>query len=131
MSENRQAYKEGLVARDRHEHLLPYPTNTTQAIYWLRGLNGMQYKNQKEGELQHQVDLLKVKLERAKDKSVTTYDTFLNARMDSLTRELSVMTLERDRYRDASIDLQRVIDRLALQISREKKNQKRAGRRTA
>ena len=131
MSENRLAYKEGLAARDRHEYLLPYHPATAMAYYWIRGINGMQYKNQREGELQHEVDMLKLKLDRIKSKSAMPADEFMKARLDSVNNELSEMKMERDHYRDVSIDLQKVVDKLSLQISREKKSQKRAGRRTA
>tara|TARA_R110000822_G_C15338773_1_gene495913 strand:- start:29134 stop:29529 length:396 start_codon:yes stop_codon:yes gene_type:complete len=131
MSDNRRAYKEGVEARTSGHLAIPYPLVSSEIFFWIRGLNGMQYKNQKEGELQHEVDMLKIKVERTKAKNAMPADEFMKARLDSVNNELSAMTLERDHYRDVAADLQKVIDRLSLQISREKKNQKRAGRRTA
>lgn len=125
MTTNRQAYDEGLVARDRHEHILPYPSMTTMAMFWLRGLNGMQYKNQKEGELEHKVLMLQKKLDRVVAKNAMPADEFMKARLDAITNELTAMTLEYEHYMNKSVELQKTIDKLALKMSREKKQLRR------
>jgi len=120
-NETKAAFQSGVEDRIAGSSINPYSPSATESYYWVKGYLGMQYKNQAESELRRQLTEVHGKLDRIKAKNAMPADEFNTARMNKAINELAASRLETENAQAENERLKKTIDKLALQISREKK----------
>lgn len=125
MQEHNEAYKAGIKDRAVGVTVIPYRLSDPLAMQWLKGFTGMQFKNQRESELKHELDTVKMKLDRIVAKNAMPADEFIKARLSVLTNELASYRSECERLNSNTKAQQAVIDNLSHKLSIEKKRHKR------
>ena len=132
--ETKEAFQSGVDDRIAGSSLNPYNSSSAKSYYWVKGFLGMQYKNQAESELRRQLADVHSKLDRIKAKNAMPADEFNTARMNKAINELAASKLETENAQAENERLKKTIDKLALKISREKKqinNEKNQRRKTS